>query len=47
LNPTIIYKIEKGLTQKETAKILGIDPTKLSRIGGSSENKINKNPEIK
>ncbi len=35
------YLIEKGITQKELAKIIGIDPTTLSRIESSGAKRMN------
>jgi len=37
LNPIKKFRIEKGLTQKELAKTLNIDPTTLSKIERGSE----------
>lgn len=41
-NPIKKYRIEKGISQKELAKILEIDPTTLSRIERKKGNRINK-----
>lgn len=47
-NPIKKYRTEKGISQKELAKILNIDPTTLSRIERNKGNRSNKriNEEI-
>lgn len=40
-NPIKKYRLEKGISQKELAKILEIDPTTLSRIEREKGNRIN------
>lgn len=41
-NPIKKYRIEKGISQKELAKILKIDPTTLSRIERDKGNRVKK-----
>jgi len=45
LNPIKKYRLEKGMTQKELARILDIDPTTLSRIERGNGKRMRK--EIK
>jgi len=42
LTPIKKYRLEKGMTQKEMAKFLDIDPTTLSRIERGRGDRINK-----
>lgn len=41
------YRIERGITQKEMAKILDIDPTTLARVEGGESKRMNKETQEK
>lgn len=46
-NPIIRYRTERGITQKELARILDIDPTTLARIEGGRGERMMQGIKIK
>jgi len=47
MNPIKKYRIEKGISQKELAEILKIDPTTLSRIERAKGSRINNKIKVR